>query len=1461
MRIRGGPKSWSKRLESIVHITVAVLTVTMFAYSAGVRVDLERLNAVTQVAQIGSALPTETTGLTPESESQSRWYEPITTQVRHVWSVVGETWYLVRTGAVFQLAQVGTSVPEGEAAAAALRPPGSWPLQPATDPSAGTLIVNTPLLVDNTLTVIGTSSLATTTLGGPLGALDASFTNVSIDGTLTIDTLTAAAVTAGTVGATAIDTATLGATTVETADLGVLNLATIAELIVDSAASLGSLQVLGASEVTTLLATGVLTAQGGMVTQGADIDAGEGEIFASNIVNEIVAGENVTITGTQNVPIISVSADDLVGVLSLNGQSGDLDLVGGVDITISGLTISSNATLATVRSRGGCVDCITDGDVRADLTISGGTINGTPIGLTTPSSAAFTTVAVGTTTSSTTLTVGGGLEVSERILMTGSATSTFFGSVNLESGCFAIGGVCIEGVEPSSYVGLNDTPAGLTNNALQFANASGTALTQSANLVFADGRLGVGTATPERTLTVVGDTLLSGALRVESSTSSQFVGGINVTGGCVSVDGVCLVGGVNRLADLTDVTVVATSTGDILLFDGSDWTNVPTSSLGLGDGRFRGLSDTPDLFTPSAISFVNAGGSALTQDSEFIYSGGQLGVGTSDLRTTLTVGGDISVLGAEALRWYDSDSTHYVGFRAPSTLTGSTVWTLPASDGSANQLLVTDGAGNLFFDDLSALGGGANRYVELTDTPGAFVGAGVIPFVNATSSALTQASTFVFREGRLGVGVNDPGQTLTVQGDIRFQPNAQDIGMVYSTSGNRFGFGTPSISDNRIALRGSLTQFGGVQGDPYELVPRGSVTTLPARVNDIVVVGNLAYAVTDSANNDFHIIDVTNPDNPVEIGQLDLPLNANGRAVTILGQYAYVVSTSQGDDFHVINVSDPTDPEIVNSLPLPTILPTSVNDVAIKGNYAYVVANRTTDAADRQFFVIDITDPTQPSFVNELFLADSGTGIDIAGNFAYITSAGSGDDLQVFDISDPVNPVLLDGINLPTQANDVVVRGRYAYVVTNSAGNDFHVIDILDPFAMDEVGSLPLPTSATALVVNGRYAYVTTEAAGQDIHVIDIFDPSQPRLIGGFDLQSGDGLAIAVSGRYAYVGGSGTNNRFRIFDVSGAELQSAVVHSLLGGSLDVSSNVVVAGRVSAGLGVSAGVEGLRTDGQLIVQGTGDSFLAGRLGIGTSTPSSELTVAGTIRSTSIAGCDGLDTDMFGNIICYSPSDERLKTGVQNIEGALDSVLQLQGVSFYWLDEERFGPQRELGFIAQEVAEIFPEAVREREEYWSLNPARLVAVVVEAIKELWEVVRGNQDKLAELETRVAELEAQQSAAISNTPGTEGGTTIVGENLSTTVEDEEPETATTTATTSEMSAATLVEDGVDTATSSTAASTDVTDTDESVESPSSATTTSATLPENGIEAVPTPEVESDTDQGNEDSAIADELTEDEE
>ena len=85
---------------------------------------------------------------------------------------------------------------------------------------------------------------------------------------------------------------------------------------------------------------------------------------------------------------------------------------------------------------------------------------------------------------------------------------------------------------------------------------------------------------------------------------------------------------------------------------------------------------------------------------------------------------------------------------------------------------------------------------------------------------------------------------------------------------------------------------------------------------------------------------------------------------------------------------------------------------------------------------------------------------------------------------------------------------------------------------------------------------------------------------------------------------------------------------------------------------------------------------------------------------------------GNVTAFS--DERLKENVQTIEGALDKVAQMRGVTYNYKSELNDG-QRGTGVIAQEIQQVMPEVVEEG-EYLSVAYGNLVGVLIEAVKEL-------------------------------------------------------------------------------------------------------------------------------------------------
>ena len=76
---------------------------------------------------------------------------------------------------------------------------------------------------------------------------------------------------------------------------------------------------------------------------------------------------------------------------------------------------------------------------------------------------------------------------------------------------------------------------------------------------------------------------------------------------------------------------------------------------------------------------------------------------------------DIELGAQRELRFEDADSSAYVGFKSPATVSTNLVWTLPATDGTSGQLLSTNGSAVLSW---ATAGGGGTTFTYSSSAPG-----------------------------------------------------------------------------------------------------------------------------------------------------------------------------------------------------------------------------------------------------------------------------------------------------------------------------------------------------------------------------------------------------------------------------------------------------------------------------------------------------------------------------------------------------------------------------------------------------------------------------------------------------------------------------------------------------------------------------------------------------------------------
>jgi len=105
-----------------------------------------------------------------------------------------------------------------------------------------------------------------------------------------------------------------------------------------------------------------------------------------------------------------------------------------------------------------------------------------------------------------------------------------------------------------------------------------------------------------------------------------------------------------------------------------------------------------------------------------------------------------------------------------------------------------------------------------------------------------------------------------------------------------------------------------------------------------------------------------------------------------------------------------------------------------------------------------------------------------------------------------------------------------------------------------------------------------------------------------------------------------------------------------------------------------------------------------------------------------------------------SDRGLKENITPLQNSLSKTLQLRGVSYNWIDKAK-SQRVQIGVIAQELEQVYPEFVHTDDQGMkSVNYSQMVAVLIEAIKEL-------NSQIETLKTENASLKSELATATSN------------------------------------------------------------------------------------------------------------------
>ena len=575
-------------------------------------------------------------------------------------------------------------------------------------------IGNTSVQLGNTITTINNVTLANVTItSGTSNVTNVNVTSINVTNlTATLANITTLNVASSYVTASNVATAVIGnlsllnALTVPNGGTGLVTLPVNNVLLGNGTNAIKSVAPGNAGNV--------LTSIGGVWVSNAAVASGGGTGTVTNVSVVSANGFSGTVANSTSNAAITLAATFLgIAWANSTGQLGNVAVGNG---------LSFSTTTGVLTATGAVSNAVTAVTATAPVISSGGT---TPdISFLAPGTAGNVLTSIGGIWTSNAVVAGSGtpgggfttVQFNNSGAFGGSANLTFNGttlnaaSVNVSTGnlTFTTTGQKIVGdftnatvsnrtnfvtSTANSTTGIYALPSGTataaswqaTNNS-DPTNASKIliATNGSTDVQLVSGVNGTGTYLP---LAIFN----GGAGRFVVGTSGELGIGPTATVSYGTAGQPFISSGVSAAPTYGTLGAVGGGTGRATLPSGNVLLGNGTSAVAVVAPGTAGnvLTSIGGVWTSNAAV---SGGSPGGSDTQFQYNNTGSFAGAANLTTD---GANVTIGSANTLRFANLTSTRYVGFRANAIVAANVTWTLPVTDGSANQFLKTDGTGAL----------------------------------------------------------------------------------------------------------------------------------------------------------------------------------------------------------------------------------------------------------------------------------------------------------------------------------------------------------------------------------------------------------------------------------------------------------------------------------------------------------------------------------------------------------------------------------------------------------------------------------------------------------------------------------------------------------------------------------------------------------------------------------------------
>ena len=397
--------------------------------------------------------------------------------------------------------------------------------------------------------------------------------------------------------------------------------------------------------------------------------------------------------------------------------------------------------------------------------------------------------------------------------------------------------------------------------------------------------------------------------------------------------------------------------------------------------------------------------------------------------------------------------------------------------------------------------------------------------------------------GRKGIGIFDISNPTTpievgyYPSDFDYEASLAIAGETLYLSGDHIGLQILDISTPTAPFLVSAYPLPNIT--PVDIAVAGEYAYLAWRNPDASDCIDLCQGgLIDHCQGGLQVMDVSNPQNPSEMGNLTSPGTAHSLALA--GDRLMLTRQKErhyyGGELQSIDIANPAAPALLATLESPLNRP---ENILVQDKTAYIVENYA-GIDNSALRIVDVSSPTNLVPLGSFEVPGKITDADVADSNAYLVEVTRpdpgcqpvGGGFRILDVSDPQSPSEIGFFNDSSwQFWSLDVQGSYAYLLAQDFCPNFYgctfrlwIMDISNPAVPQEAGMYEFygnndPYGNTIYaVIQGGYAYLALWQNG--LIILDISNPANPSLVGS--LPSSGAEVVYVAGDYAYLGdGSG----------------------------------------------------------------------------------------------------------------------------------------------------------------------------------------------------------------------------------------------------------------------------------------------------------------------------------------------------